>query len=901
MAIDNPNDYQTPGALPSFGAQTFQYVRPLRGIEPYAGDAMANVFGHLGQQFGVAAARSANYDAAQAGHVAGLDPNYTDGTDGTAQGLAFRQAAETTHGAQAEILSRGQASQVFSNYQSLPPDQQDPTKLQSSLEALRQNIVANHIFPDQEGQFNVGWGNLAQGYVSAAQNQMQQRAQQVAKASALSNITSAQTSAQQIASQPGVPGSVINTATAGYDATVDQAVNLGHISPVAGQALKADNLNALSATQALTAFRNLPPGQRPAAMAAFSAQYSGATLPPSGIGGLAGTNNNPTNIRAGAFASNHGATGANGGFAAFTTPDQGLRAASANLDAYNHMGINTIGGIISRWSPGSENDTPALIANAAQRLGVNPDTPLNMNDPNQKAVVLHALVQQETGKTPWTVAQISDAINSPAARMDNGTYLSTQRSMGSQIKNDQTQALHQQHAGSAAIDSMLTMQQQGYPQQPGAWNNLQSQLTATGDPVLLAKVQQGNAEMGMLNGFRGQSPSAISASLDTFAANAAKPGWNPQSQAMYQAGLNYLNHFRSDLAKDPLGRAAREGVISGLPPLDMSSPTAFYGSLQARVPAATTVQQAYGLSQTSYTTPAERAALQGVAANGGAPMVQMAGAAAQALGPKLPGFLREIGGSAPQFAQMAILAAHGGDVSLPLDAAWTIQQDHQKGNMIPRPKSADVQGAARTIFGNAFNAIPIFQNGAMMLASNAIAAEAFRNGENPNGSLSTATSTGMKQALQKSVGATYNGTTRYGGVSTYTAPGWGGAQSHVLLPNDVRGDSFADVLGAVNDADLKSMSSPPSGTDGSVMTAQQLRNAYLTSVGFGRYQVSMGDPASADPRFVHGSNGARFVLDLNTLAPALRARVPQAYRNGVSPPAMPPSPGVPPAPAMGPQ
>lgn len=118
-------------------------------------------------------------------------------------------------------------------------------------------------------------------------------------------------------------------------------------------------------------------------------------------------NNNIGNIVDGKFAQQMpGYKGAdNRGFAVFDTPEAGSAAAEHNLIAYQKMGLTTPSQIISRWSPpNAPGNSPQATANytgfVAQKLGVSPDTPLDMSDPKVRAAMVGAIGQFEGGARP---------------------------------------------------------------------------------------------------------------------------------------------------------------------------------------------------------------------------------------------------------------------------------------------------------------------------------------------------------------------------------------------------------------------------------------------------------------------------------------------------------------------
>lgn len=101
-----------------------------------------------------------------------------------------------------------------------------------------------------------------------------------------------------------------------------------------------------------------------------------------GIQQLAFKNNNPGNLE---FRNQPGAVvGEDGRFAKFTTPEAGFHALVANIDA-NKLSPISLGGYIAKYAPPGENDTKAYIANAAQKLGVTPETALAQVDTNKLA------------------------------------------------------------------------------------------------------------------------------------------------------------------------------------------------------------------------------------------------------------------------------------------------------------------------------------------------------------------------------------------------------------------------------------------------------------------------------------------------------------------------------------
>ena len=73
----------------------------------------------------------------------------------------------------------------------------------------------------------------------------------------------------------------------------------------------------------------------------------------------------------------------------------GLKGMRANLLSLAYAKNPTVAAIISRWSPSNENDTSALIKDTAAMMGVDPNQPLNLNDPQTMKSLMMAITVNE--------------------------------------------------------------------------------------------------------------------------------------------------------------------------------------------------------------------------------------------------------------------------------------------------------------------------------------------------------------------------------------------------------------------------------------------------------------------------------------------------------------------------
>ncbi|MDN3365887.1 hypothetical protein QQO24_01710 [Ralstonia pseudosolanacearum] len=109
---------------------------------------------------------------------------------------------------------------------------------------------------------------------------------------------------------------------------------------------------------------------------------------------------NPGNIRYGSFARSHGAIGQDGsGFAIFPDAATGTAAMQALLQSYGGRGLDTVGGVVGRWAPPSENDTSGYAKAVAKRLGVGVDAKLDMRNPAVIEALGREMAKQE-GNAP---------------------------------------------------------------------------------------------------------------------------------------------------------------------------------------------------------------------------------------------------------------------------------------------------------------------------------------------------------------------------------------------------------------------------------------------------------------------------------------------------------------------
>ena len=138
-------------------------------------------------------------------------------------------------------------------------------------------------------------------------------------------------------------------------------------------------------------------GVAPAAASAAGGSVTPAPAPagdpslPRGI-----RNNNPLNLTY--VAGQPGVQGSDGRFGRFGTPEEGIAAATRQLQMYGQRGLTTPAQIIGRWAPPSENNTGAYVAAVARNAGLDPNQPVDLANPEVVSRLVGAMAQHENGR-----------------------------------------------------------------------------------------------------------------------------------------------------------------------------------------------------------------------------------------------------------------------------------------------------------------------------------------------------------------------------------------------------------------------------------------------------------------------------------------------------------------------
>lgn len=108
-------------------------------------------------------------------------------------------------------------------------------------------------------------------------------------------------------------------------------------------------------------------------------------------------------------------------FVVFDAPKWGIRAICRTLITYqDKRGISTVRGMISRWAPPQENDTPAYIDHVCQRLGVGPDDAIDVYDWPVMRALVDGIIRHEIGRQPYDDATLASGLIAAGLQAPSG-------------------------------------------------------------------------------------------------------------------------------------------------------------------------------------------------------------------------------------------------------------------------------------------------------------------------------------------------------------------------------------------------------------------------------------------------------------------------------------------------
>jgi hypothetical protein len=334
-------------------------------------------------------------------------------------------------------------------------------------------------------------------------------------------------------------------------------------------------------------------------------------------------NNNPGNIEAGIGWK--GEIGTDGRFATFATPAHGIRALALNaVNSQRIHGNDTVNELIDRWAPPTENNTAAYAAQVAKALGVNPEDPVDLTNPETLAKFTAAVIKHENGQQPYAEADIVAGVDAALGRSTlpdaptptadaamlaegggttgNAAYdrLSVPEVIA--LRNATNAAVEREDAtfrsyvsNREADDLAAYGDGQSVPQPLTQADYLRAYGDEEGSRRF-AQYARSQQYAGELASLKTMPPAEIQRVLETRRPTSGGEGYR-QEAARFNVLQQAAQRVLEQRAEDPIAFAAAAG-LAAVQPLDLNDPQAFTAELRARVGVAATMRDKYGTGYT---------------------------------------------------------------------------------------------------------------------------------------------------------------------------------------------------------------------------------------------------------------------------------------------------------------
>jgi hypothetical protein len=418
----------------------------------------------------------------------------------------------------------------------------------------------------------------------------------------------------------------------------------------------------------------------------------------------------------------------------------------------------------------------------------------------------------------------------------------------------------------------------------------------SGTPEQKARFQAALQTQEYRHGLKAMAPEAVGRIATGMRAQIAAGGATPERMALVEAVEKQAKRGAEALSNDPYSYAVEAGVLPGKSEIDLE--TLSPKMLTARAEQRKVVQQTYGEQYGTFFDPEEKKKLEGAILAGGSQTTQMLGFMYEAFGEDMPAAIAEIAPKNPELVRAGYLMTTDGDTQAVDDIAETVARRKDENYQGP-PKfektelQADYKKVALNLFpGDARRTDEI------MASAKAIYEARVEDPADYNAELfreSVALALGQRKDAKGAV---------FGGVMAQSGAGWNASDTGnaVQIPSDIRQDMFNTVLDGIRDTDLVEVGHPvPADRYGTPMPIlRALSRGRFVQVGPRQYAISHDEPGKpGQDRFLMTAaapkqspdeittgdvaasmkqgGGQLFVLDLDKLSPALKARYPSAF------------------------
>ncbi|HEC2064223.1 TPA: hypothetical protein R1870_001211 [Klebsiella oxytoca] len=326
-------------------------------------------------------------------------------------------------------------------------------------------------------------------------------------------------------------------------------------------------------------------------------------------------NNNPGNLEASSSNPWVGQTGSDGRFAKFETPEHGIRALGRNLISYQRQGIDTVGEIINRWAPPSDNnDTTAYIRAVCAQLGVTANQPLDASNPDTLQALCAAIIKHENGTQPYSPDQLSTGVSAALGLSQlptsNKRYTGTawfdalnESDQASVLRQTDALAKQQQAEYRAAIDGQVRdataayMRGVEFPNPPGEADFMAAYGVREGNQRY-TEFKNTQIAGQYIGSFRNMPTSSITAYVKQLEPTPEQTGEGYASRAtLYDNVVSAANQVIKQRQADPVQFSLASGQAK---PIDMTNQNNFGQSIALRASQAAEMAKSYGTPLTFF-------------------------------------------------------------------------------------------------------------------------------------------------------------------------------------------------------------------------------------------------------------------------------------------------------------
>lgn len=326
-------------------------------------------------------------------------------------------------------------------------------------------------------------------------------------------------------------------------------------------------------------------------------------------------NNNPGNLEASSSNPWIGQTGSDGRFAKFETPEHGIRALGRNLISYQRQGIDTVGEIINRWAPPSDNnDTAAYIKAVCAQLGVTANQPLDASNPDTLQALCAAIIKHENGTQPYSPDQLSTGVSAALGLSQlptsNKRYTgnaafdaATPEAQATFLRQADQIRRHQQAEYRTAIDSQVRdataayMRGVEFPNPPGEADFMAAYGVREGNQRY-TEFRNTQIAGQYIGSFRNMPTSSITAYVNQLKPTPEQTGEGYASRAaLYDNVVTAANQVIKQRQADPIQFSLSSGQSK---PIDMTNQNNFGQSIALRASQAAELSKSYGTPLTFF-------------------------------------------------------------------------------------------------------------------------------------------------------------------------------------------------------------------------------------------------------------------------------------------------------------